>query len=61
MNANNFKRIIIIGIIFSFLYSFFVVFNFDRTNYSKYEIPYNNLIKGDSAHYFLNAEIFKEN
>ena len=61
MNANNFKRIIIIGIIFSFLYSFFVVFNFDRTNYSKYEIPYNNLIKGDSAHYFLKAEIFKEN
>ena len=45
MKANDFKKIIIIGIIFSFLYSFFVVFNFDQTNYTKYKIPYNNLIK----------------
>ena len=61
MKANDFKKIIIILFIFSFLYSFFVVFNFDQTNYTKYKFTYNNLIIGDSAHYFLKAEIFKEN
>ncbi len=61
MKETSFKKIIILGLICSFLYSCFVVFNYDRINYTKNNIPYNNLIKGDSAHYFLKAEIFKEN
>ena len=47
MKANDFKNNNYWYHIF-FLYSFFVVFNFDQTNYTKYKIPYNNLIKGDS-------------
>ena len=52
MKAKSFKKLIIIGLVFSFFYSCFIIFNFDKTKYSKFNIPYNNLVKGDSAYYF---------
>jgi hypothetical protein len=52
---------IIAAFTFSILLSTYVFINHDREYFSKSSIQYNNLIKGDSAYYFLKARQFQKN
>ena len=55
------KKIIIFSFCLSIIFTSLIFIKFDKTSYSKSNIPYNELIKGDSDYYFFKAEIFKKN
>ena len=55
------SKIILLAFCLAFFFSTIISLKFDKTSFSKSNIPYNELVKGDSAHYFLKAELFKKN
>jgi hypothetical protein len=59
--VNSISKYIFVFFIISILFSFTVYLKFNKTNFTSAGHPYHEIIKGDSAHYFLKAEIFKKN
>ena len=59
--VNSISKYIFVFFIISILFSFTVYLKFNKTSFTSAGHPYHEIIKGDSAHYFLKAEIFKRN
>ena len=58
----NFKKtIFILAFVCSLILSTTVYLKHDKELFTKSNIQYNNLIKGDSAHYFVKARYFQKN
>ena len=62
MHKFEFKsKVIIFAFCLSIICTSIIYLNFDKTSYSKSNIPHNELIKGDTTYFFYKAEIFKKN
>ena len=55
------SKVIIFSFCLSIICTSLIFLKFDKTSYSKSNIQYNELIKGDSSYYFFKAEVFKKN
>ena len=62
MLDTKFKKIIFfVAFLASIILSTYTYINHDKENLTKSNNQYNNLIKGDSAHYFVKARYFQKN